>query len=134
MAPRDLSRVPVISRDNQRQLLGVIRRNDIIRAYQTATVRRGSVTSRLAGHPPGAKNIQLTVPLDTPLANKCLAEISFPEEFLVNHINREGKTILPHGDTCLRPGDIVTFLVKEADIEALEAFWLKIQIPVEENS
>jgi CIC family chloride channel protein len=129
MAPRDLSRIPVVSREDQRQLLGVIRRNDIVRAYQTETTRRGSALSRLAGHPPGTRVVQLVLPEDTPLASKCLAEIIMPEDFLVIHIQRTGETILPHGDTCLKPKDIVTFLVKEADVGRLEAFWQELQNP-----
>lgn len=129
MAPRDLSRIPVVSRDDQRHLLGVIRRNDIVRAYQTETARRGSTLSRLAGHPPGTLSVQLAVPEDTPLARTCLAEIHFPEDYLVIHVQRGGETILPHGDTCLQPKDIVTFLVKEHDVGGLEAFWQEIQRP-----
>jgi CIC family chloride channel protein len=125
MGPRDLSRVPVISRDDQRQLLGMVRRNDIVRAYQTETARRGSALSQLAGHPPGTRNVQLQVPQKSPLQGKCLAELHFPEKFLVIHIQREGTNILPHGDTCLEPGDVVTFLVQEADINRLEAFWVQ---------
>jgi CIC family chloride channel protein len=127
MAPRDLSRIPVVSREDQHQLLGVIRRNDIIRAYRTETARRGSPLSRLAGHPPGTRTVQLAVPADTPLLDKCLAEISFPEDFLMIHVQRLGDTILPHGDTCLQAGDIVTFLVKESDVGRLETYWQEIQ-------
>jgi CIC family chloride channel protein len=123
MGPRDLSRVPVVSREDQRQMLGMVRRNDIVRAYQTETARRGSALSELAGHPPGTRNIQLQVPQETPIHGKCLAEINFPEEFLVIHIQREGRNILPHGSTCLEAGDIVTFLVQESDVNRLEAFW-----------
>ncbi len=126
MAPRDLSRIPVVSRADQHQLLGVIRRNDIVRAYRTETARRGTALSRLAGHPPGTHTVQLAVPEETPLSEKCLAEISFPEDFLVIHVQRMGETILPHGDTCLQPGDIVTFLVKETDIDRLESYWQAI--------
>jgi CIC family chloride channel protein len=127
MAPRDLSRVPVISREDQRELLGVVRRNDIIRAYQTGTARRGTTLSRLSGNPPGTRTTQLCVLEDTPLANKCLAEIAFPGEFLVIHIQRAGKNIVPHGDTCLEPNDVVTFLVQESDVPKLESFWQDLQ-------
>ena len=125
MGPRDLSRVPVISREDQRQLLGMVRRNDIVRAYQTETARRGSALSHLAGHPPGTRNVQLQVPETSPMRGKCLAELHFPDDFLVIHIQREGRNILPHGDTCLEPGDTVTFLVQEADINRLEVFWVQ---------
>jgi CIC family chloride channel protein len=124
MAPRDLSRLPVVSRTDQRELLGMIRRNDIVRAYQTETARRGSAVGQLPGNPPGTRNVQLQVPPDSAMKDKCLAELHFPEDFLVIHIQREGANILPHGNTCLEPGDIVTFLVREADVNRLEAFWL----------
>jgi len=127
MAPRDLSRVPVVSREDQHELLGVIRRNDIVRAYQTETARRGSALPPQAGHPPGTRNVQFQVPANTSLQGKCLAEIALPEEFLVIHIQREGNNILPHGNTCLEENDIVTFLVKENDVVRLENFWQKIQ-------
>jgi chloride channel protein, CIC family len=134
MAPRDLSRIPVVSREDQHQLLGVIRRNDIVRAYRTETARRGTPLSRLAGHPPGTRTVQLAVPESTPLSEKCLAEISFPEDFLVIHVQHMGETILPHGDTRLLPGDIVTFLVKESDIGRLESYWQNVHKPKDQEN
>lgn len=50
-----------------------------------------------------------------------------PVDFLVIHFLHKGETILPHGDTSLQPDDIVTFLVKESDIDRLEAFWKDLQ-------
>jgi CIC family chloride channel protein len=129
MAPRDLSRIPVVSREDQHELLGVVRRNDIVRAYQTETARRGSALGRLTGHPPGTRSMQLCVPKNTRLAGKRLTDIVFPEDFLAIHIQRAGHTILPHGDTYLEPNDMVTFLVKENDVARLEAFWQQIQTP-----
>jgi CIC family chloride channel protein len=40
MGPRDLSRLPVVARNDPRRLLGVIRRNDLVRAYNLALARR----------------------------------------------------------------------------------------------
>jgi CIC family chloride channel protein len=40
MGPRDISRLPVVSREDPRRLLGVIRRNDLVRAYNLALARR----------------------------------------------------------------------------------------------
>ncbi|MEJ2265783.1 MAG: CBS domain-containing protein [Anaerolineales bacterium] len=46
MAPRDLSRVPVVARDNPHRLLGVIRRNDIVRAHEIGAMRRDEARRR----------------------------------------------------------------------------------------
>jgi CIC family chloride channel protein len=132
MAPRDLSRIPVVSREDQRELLGVIRRNDIVRAYQTETARRGPVLSALSGTPPGTRSVQLPVTEDTPLSGKRLREIHLPEEFLLIHIQRDGRNILPHGDTRLEPGDILTFLVREDEVSTLKEYWQNI--PTEEET
>jgi Trk K+ transport system NAD-binding subunit len=78
--------------------------------------------------------VQLQVPADTPLQGRCLAEIALPEEFLVIHIQRAGKNILPHGDTYLEPNDVVTFLVRENEVSRLEDFWKKVQNPDENAS
>jgi CIC family chloride channel protein len=40
LGPRDLSRLPVVSREDPRRLLGVVRRNDVVRAYNLALARR----------------------------------------------------------------------------------------------
>ena len=43
---RDVGRLPVVSREDQGQLLGVVRRKDIIQAYNTAIVQRAQHQSR----------------------------------------------------------------------------------------
>ncbi len=47
MAPRDLSRLPVVSREDPTRLLGIVRRNDVIRAYEIGTLRRSECTARV---------------------------------------------------------------------------------------
>ena len=69
---------------------------------------------------------------DTPLSGKRLSEIHLPEEFLLIHIQRDGRNILPHGDTRLEPGDILTFLVREDEVSTLKEYWQNI--PTEEET
>ena len=40
MAPRDLSRLPVVDRNNEQKLLGVVRRRDLFKAYQIGLMKR----------------------------------------------------------------------------------------------
>ena len=40
MSPRDLARLPVISRDGSMRLVGMISRSDILRAYDVGVVRK----------------------------------------------------------------------------------------------
>ena len=134
MAPRDLSRLPVVDRKNPRKLLGVIRRNDIVHAYELGMVRRGFAVGELPGAPPGTAEARFVIPPDSPLVGKTLAEVHLPEEFLLIHIDRGGETVLPHGDTRLRSGDILTLLAREGDAEVLERLWERLNAPPEEEA
>ncbi len=129
MAPRDLSRLPVVDRKNPRKLLGVIRRNDIVHAYELGMVRRGFAVGDLPGAPPGTAVARFVLPSDSPLVGKTLAEVHIPEDFLLIHIDREGQTLLPHGDTVLKAGDTLTLLAHEGDAEALERLWEDLNTP-----
>ncbi len=125
MAPRDLSRVPVVSREDPRRLVGVIRRHNIIRAYEIGLVRRGFALGHFPDSPPGTVTGQFPITPRSPYAHKALAELELPETFLVIHIQRRGRVIVPHGDTRLLPGDVVTVLSRDGDLQELETFWLQ---------
>ena len=133
MAPRDLSRVPVVSRDNPRHLLGLIRRNEIVRAYELGMVRRGFALGHLPGMPKGTAEAQFPIPPEAPIVGKALAELNLPEDILVIHIHRDGETIIPHGDTILQAGDVVTLLARDGDLEALRRFWQQLITPSREE-
>ena len=54
MSTRDVGRLPVVDRDHPRRLLGVLRRTDLVRAYDVALTRRTALRqSRRPGGPPG---------------------------------------------------------------------------------
>lgn len=133
MAPRDLSRLPVISRESTNKLIGVIRRRNIIKAYDLGLVRRGFALGSLPGSPAGTTSGRFPIASDSYLVGKTLAELCLPEHFLVIHIERGGEVILPHGDTRLKSGDTLTMLSYDGDIAKLEAYWKEISTqPCEE--
>ncbi len=121
MAPRDISRLPVVLRDNPKALVGLIRRNDIIRAYELGATRRDQWTLQQ-----NQNKIRLLSSFDTteiPVlpGSACdgrpMRQIPWPEKCLVVAIRRETGTIIPHGSEILTPGD--TLLVISAP-DALE--------------
>jgi len=56
-----------------------------------------------------------------------------PDSVLVIHVHRNGETILPHGDTRLLPGDTVTLLSRDGDLDALDRLWRKLNAPKPEE-
>lgn len=117
MAPRDISRLPVVDRRNPRRLLGVVRRNDIVRAYDIALARRTAIRS--GNIQAGAKTVagldatEITVEPSAAIVGKRVGEISWPRECVIATIRRKESQIIPHGDTTIEPGDILVIVGDE---------------------
>jgi CIC family chloride channel protein len=120
MAPRDLSRLPVVSHEDPQRLLGVIRRNDVVRAYDLGLARRGRASPEILS---GIRRtsevdfIEVDLTRASPCVGRSVAEISseLPDESLLISIRRaDGRVVFPHGGTVLREGDrIVAYADKD---------------------
>lgn len=121
MSRRDLGRLPVVSRENPRQLVGLLRRTDIIHAYEIALSRRTSQRHqeqkvRLdALTPEQVSIIELVVENEAQIDGKRLHEIPWPHECVIASVRRGRQVFIPRGDTLLRAGDV---LVAVAEGEA----------------
>jgi len=125
MAPRDLSRLPVVSRERPDELLGVIRRNDVVRAYDLGLSRRGREDLEIAAGARGSSRVEFTE-VDVTRASACVglsvAEISsrLPQDSLLVSIRRaDGSVVFPHGDTVLQAGDRIVAYADKGHLEAL---------------
>jgi chloride channel protein, CIC family len=117
MAPRDLSRLPVVDRENPRRLVGVVRRNDIVRAYEIGAVRREQARELAAQMRLGAlSRTDVEVVAIAPSAScvgKKVGEVSWPRECIVATIRRGKRVLIPHGDTLLNAGDELVVIAEE---------------------
>lgn len=117
MGARDIGRLPVVSRENPKRLVGLIRRADIIKAYNTAIIRRMELqerTERLRlGKLTGTDFLELEVSPESAVAGKALRDLNLPHDCVLVSVRRGRKLIIPHGDTVLQPGDKLTALVAE---------------------
>ena len=124
MAPRDLSRLPVVSRQDPRKLVGIVRRNDIVRAYDLGSVRREE--ARL--HAANMQNInhKLAQFVEVRITDECcasgqkIADLALPYASVIVSVQRGHDLIIPHGDTTIEPGDMITVLCESdavADVQ-----------------
>jgi CIC family chloride channel protein len=127
MSVRGLGRLPVLSREDPEKLVGLVRRHDIIKAYNLALTRRAEVQHRAKQME--LRNIDgiefLTYTLeDNDLAVgsqvKDLAAI-LPDDCILVSIRRDGRVFVPHGKTRLQPGDQITAFVSDTHIENVKA-------------
>jgi CIC family chloride channel protein len=112
MGTRDVGRLPVVPEEGSRQLVGVVRRTDIVRAYNSAIVTRAHhqhkvETLRLGKLDPTAF-VQLEIPWGSPAVGRRVSEIGLPQECLIVSVRRGRRLEVGHGYTVLRPGDQVT--------------------------
>lgn len=115
MGARDLGRLPVVSREDERQLLGMIRRGDIVRAYNLAMARRAEVQERQErlklGQLTDMEFIDLELVPESPVAGCRVGDLSLPHDCLLVSIRRGRRVIIPRGDSSLEAGDHLTLLV-----------------------
>ncbi len=127
MAPRDLARLPVVSRREKRKLLGLISRSDILRAYDVGIVRKqrgqlleSHVTLRRQEYN-GFREFRLRK--GQRAVGALLRDLDLPEAVNVVSVERNGMVLIPRGGTRFEDGDIVTvFGRKDSLRQAQEVF------------
>ncbi len=124
---RGLGRMPVVDRDDPDRLLGMIRRVDIISAYNLAVTRRSAIrhqTDYIKKYSSeGTQFVEFTVEIGSFALGKRVQDIAplLPEKCILVSINRSGHVLIPHGDTELAEGDRVTAFVSSAESENFAA-------------
>jgi chloride channel protein, CIC family len=118
MSHKDLGRLPVVRRENPRQLVGILRRADVIRAYDIALARRASARHsakqvRLdALSPESVEVLQAIVEKGSVCDGRMMNEILWPQDSLIATLQRGRESIIPHGDTVLEAGDVLVFVAE----------------------
>ncbi|HLA42569.1 MAG TPA: TrkA C-terminal domain-containing protein, partial [Aggregatilineales bacterium] len=107
--------LPVVAPDDDRELVGLLSHNDVMRSYNIAITRKWE--SQLTQNQIRLNNLideqvlQLEVPHTARIAGKMIKEVNWTPEAIVVSIRRGSKIIHPHGDTVLNGGDILTIVV-----------------------
>jgi len=125
MSSRDVGRLPVVARENPRKLLGVLRRTDVIHAYDLALTRR--ITQRHQEHavrldaltPTRVDVSDVAVEIGAAAADKPMKDIPFPRECVIASVRRGGQVFIPRGETVLRAGDVLVVVAEGTAREAV---------------
>jgi CIC family chloride channel protein len=127
MGVRDVGRLPVVDRHNPRHLVGMLRRQDVIRAYNLGILRRLDAQQQAdrlrLGKIGGTEFLEIELGPESAATGRKLREMPLPESCLVVSIQRGRKVIIPHGDTVLEEGDkVVAFATEECARELRGVF------------
>jgi CIC family chloride channel protein len=114
---RDVGRLPVLENRDSRQLVGIIRRNDIVRAYKIAIINRSHHQYQAEilklGKLDDAIFMHLVIPDNAAVDGKRVKEIILPQECLIVSVQRGKKQHVVHGNSIIRSGDRITIFTDE---------------------
>ena len=118
MASLDVGRMPVIDR-NTREVVGVLRRSDVVRAYQRGISRSLGAQQRAASGRlrdlAGVGFVEIVLQPGSPLADAAVRAVQWPERSVLTSIRRNGEVLVPSGDTVLQAGDELVVLTGYPD-------------------
>jgi CIC family chloride channel protein len=123
LALRGVNKLPVVTRSQPDEIVGVIRRRNIIKAYNIALARQAraqfktdTVRLRRVDH---TEFMEITVPPHGSAVGKTIAELAsdLPSDCVLVSVRRGGQVLIPHGDTTFQAGDIVNIFVSEEEEE-----------------
>ena len=114
MASLGLGRLPVVAEDNPKTLVGMFRRESVVRAYHhalgTATGRelyRERVRLRTQ---PDATFFETVIRRGSPIADAQVKDIDWPSSATLVSIRRGASVLIPHGATLIEQGDVLTII------------------------
>ena len=124
LSRRDVGRLPVVEHEGSRRLVGVVRRADIIRAYDKAITARAHHQHRAEvlrlGQVDGTSFVHLKVQPESPAVGQRISDLGLPEACLVISVRRGRKLHMAHGYTVLQDGDQVTVFSDTECVEEVE--------------
>lgn len=124
MSPRDLARLPVVSRDGSNTLCGLISRSDILRAYDVGIVRkqRGQIVEHQVELRKAKENgyKEFVLKEEDRFSSAKVEELSLPDTVNMVSIKRSGQILIPKAGTQLNVGDVITLYGRLNDLEGLK--------------
>lgn len=123
MSPRDIARLPVITRDGTNTLIGIISRSDILRAYDVGVMRkqRGQIVEGQTELRKQTVNgfIEISIKSQDFCKGKMVMDLKLPETINIVSIKRGSTISVVKGKSILEPGDVLTVYGKLSETDMI---------------
>jgi len=117
MSGRELGRLPVVDPENPTRLVGLLRREDIVRAYRHAVLRKLELQHEKEtlslGHLTHTEVFQIPLAPGMAAVGQRIRDLHLPPQVLIVSVRRGAEVLMPHGETLLQPGDTVVALTQQ---------------------
>jgi CIC family chloride channel protein len=127
MKRHHMSQLPIVSSQDSKKIIGVIRSKDIFKAYTDVAVNRDDLISRMeqdGSHAEGATHLRFKVHARSKVTGKAIQEIHVPTGVILTSVQRRNETVIPVGSTVLQRGDKIWAVVLSQSREAFK-IWVK---------
>ncbi len=122
MAALGLGRLPVVTDADSSEIVGMFRRESVVRAYHAAL---GTATGRelyrdriRLRSQPDASFFEVSIIRGSAIANEQVKDVPWPDSATLVSVRRGTSVLIPHGNTTLQPADGLTFFgTAEARVE-----------------
>jgi len=116
MSVHDIGRMPVVSHENPKLLVGLLRRSDAIRAYDLALKRRTLLRHRAQqvrlGAFSGVDVQEIAIRSDADCDGQFVRDVAWPRDCVIASVRRGSSLFIPRGETILRAGDVLVFVAE----------------------
>jgi len=124
MSIRDVGRVPVVSHEDTKMLVGFLRRSDAIRAYDLALKKHALLRHRAhearLGTFSGVDVQELVIQSGAQCDGREVREVSWPRDCVIASVRRGSRLFIPRGETILKAGDVLVFVAEGKAREEVE--------------
>ncbi|MFH1532173.1 MAG: chloride channel protein [Pseudomonadota bacterium] len=110
----DVGRIPVVSREDPKRLVGMLRWSDTVRSYSEVLLNME--------YEPGTTLLRCDINEGDPAVGKTLRELALPQDYVVHYIQRSKHLLVPRGGTVVEKGDCLVILASGAVDEGLSRY------------
>jgi CIC family chloride channel protein len=116
MSVRDVGRMPVVSHEHPKQLVGLLRRSDAIRAYDIAlkrhTLLRHRAQQARLGTFSGVDVQEVAIQPGAECDGLAVRDVAWPRDCVIASVRRGSTLFIPRGETILKAGDALVFVAE----------------------
>ena len=110
----DVGRIPVVSREDPKKLVGMLRWSDTVRSYSEVLLD--------LEYEPGTTLLRCDIQEGDLAAGKTLRELALPQDYVIHYIQRGKHLLVPRGSTVVEAGDRLVILATGAADEEVSRY------------
>ncbi|MBN1688938.1 MAG: chloride channel protein [Candidatus Omnitrophica bacterium] len=114
MTDHKVTRLPVMDPSDPSKIVGILKHDDVLRAYMRATIHRDELVGRMEHQTESANGtvtVRFTIPQRSSLAGKLIRDLDLPDGIVLTSIERKNTTHVPEGGTVLMGRDKIWAVV-----------------------